>query len=141
MASILKVDALQGITAAGDITVTSEGGAATQSLQQGLAKSWVNFNGSGTLAVRDSFNVTSVSDNGTADYTISYASSLANDDYSISGISANMGSTMSQIWIANSAYVASGSFRMLTLYVSNTGGGGGAADQTFVSVHIHGDLA
>ena len=39
MASILKVDAMQGVTAAGDITITSEGGAATQSLQQGLAKS------------------------------------------------------------------------------------------------------
>ena len=38
MASILKVDALQGITSAGDITVTSAGGAATQSLQQGLSK-------------------------------------------------------------------------------------------------------
>ena len=38
MASILKVDELQGIATAGDITVTSEGGAATQSLQQGLAK-------------------------------------------------------------------------------------------------------
>lgn len=139
--SEIKVDTLTGKTSAGNITVTSEGGAATQSLQQGLAKAWVNFDGTGTVAVRDSANITSLSDNGTADYTISYASSLANDDYSISGISANMGSTMSQIWIANSAYIASGSFRMLCLYVSNTAGGGGAADQTFVSVQIQGDLA
>ena len=141
MASILKVDALTGVTTAGSISVTGEGNSTTTNLQQGLSKAWVNFDGTGTVATRDSFNITSLSDNGTADYTISYASSLANDDYSISGISANMGSTMSQIWIANSAYVAAGSYRMLTLYVSNTAGGGGAADQTFVSVQIQGDLA
>ena len=133
MASELRVNTLKD--AAGNNSVGME------YVANGSAKAWVNFNGTGTVAVRDSANITSLSDNGTADYTISYASSLANDDYSISGISANMGSTMSQLWIANSAYVSAGSFRMLTLYVSNTGGGGGAADQTFVSVQIMGDLA
>mgnify|MGYP003633975330 CR=1 FL=1 len=139
--SEIKVDNLNGKTSAGDITVTSEGGAATMQLQQGLAKAWVNFDGTGTVAVRDSANITSLLDNGTGDYTISYASSLANDDYSISGISANMGSSISQIWIANSTYVAAGSFRMTTLYVSNTTGGGTNADQTFVSMQIMGDLS
>ena len=83
MASILKVDALQGITAAGDITVTSEGGAATQSLQQGLAKVWSNYSGSGTT-FRDSFNCASATDNGTGDYTNSFTSNMNNDDYSVS---------------------------------------------------------
>ena len=132
---------MAGKIIADQIEHSTAGSLDTSYVVQGSAKAWVNFDGTGTVAVRDSANITSLSDNGTADYTISYASSLANDDYSISGISANMGSTMSQIWIANSAYVASGSFRMLTLYVSNTGGGGGAADQTFVSVQIQGDLA
>ena len=68
MASILKVDELQGITAAGDITVTSEGGAATQSLQQGLAKAWSHFDASGTLASRDSLNIASYTDNSTGNY-------------------------------------------------------------------------
>ncbi len=40
MASILKVDDLRGNTAAGNITITSEGGAATMQLQQGVAKAW-----------------------------------------------------------------------------------------------------
>ena len=81
MASILKVDALQGITSAGDITVTSEGGAATQSLQQGLAKSWVNLNGTGTIATRDSFNVSSLTDGGTGKYNVNYTSSMSSADY------------------------------------------------------------
>ena len=41
MASILKVDDLRGNTAAGNITITSEGGAATMQLQQGVAKAWI----------------------------------------------------------------------------------------------------
>jgi len=64
MASILKVDELQGITAAGDITVTSEGGAATQSLQQGLAKAWNNTNSTGTT-INNSFGISSLGDTAT----------------------------------------------------------------------------
>jgi hypothetical protein len=81
MASILKVDALQGITAAGDITVTSEGGTATQSLQQGLAKSWVNFNGTGTVAIRDSLNTSAISDRGTGQYTVNNSASFNNTNF------------------------------------------------------------
>jgi hypothetical protein len=83
MASILKVDELRGIVSAGDITVTSEGGAATQSLQQGLAKAWVNFNGIGTIAARDSFNTSSLTDNGTGNYYVNFSSSMANTGYSV----------------------------------------------------------
>ena len=61
--SEIKVDTLTGKTTAGDITVTSEGGAATQSLQQGLAKAWMSLNASATpVAIRDSFNISSVTD-------------------------------------------------------------------------------
>ena len=144
MAGKIIADQIEGTTTTETVdgaSVTIPNAIDTKYVVNGSAKAWVNFNGTGTVAVRDSFNITSLSDNDPADYTISYASSLANDDYSISGISANMASTMSQIWIADSAYVASGSFRMLTLYVSNTSGGGGATDQTFVSVQIQGDLA
>jgi len=81
MASILKVDELQGITAAGDITVTSEGGAATQSLQQGLAKAWGNLDGTGTIAIRDSFNISSADDVATGKYDFNYSNNMNNDDY------------------------------------------------------------
>ena len=82
MASILKVDELQGITAAGDITVTSEGGAATQSLQQGLAKAWLQLNGS-TFGVTDSLNISGATDNGSGDYTASYVNSMNSAVYAI----------------------------------------------------------
>jgi len=51
-----------------------------------LAKAWVNFNGTGTVAIRDSYNVSSITDNGTGDYTINYGTALNNSNYAISGI-------------------------------------------------------
>ena len=65
MASILKIDELQGNTAVGDITITSEGGSATMQLQQGVVKAWAHVNGTGTPATQDSFNISSLSDEGT----------------------------------------------------------------------------
>lgn len=59
--SEIKVDTLTGKTSAGDITVTSEGGAATMQLQQGLAKAWNNTNNTGTT-INDSFNIASLTD-------------------------------------------------------------------------------
>ena len=60
------------VATTGDGNVKSEGGAATTSLRQGLAKSWINLNGTGTIAARDSFNVASLTDSGTGKYDINY---------------------------------------------------------------------
>tara|TARA_S200002703_G_scaffold153904_1_gene155988 strand:- start:434 stop:850 length:417 start_codon:yes stop_codon:yes gene_type:complete len=86
--SEILVDNLTGKTSAGDITVTSEGGDATQSLQQGLAKAWANFNGTGTIAVRDSLNVSSLNDDGTGKYDVVLTSNMNNANYSAIGIGA-----------------------------------------------------
>lgn len=45
------------------------------------AKAWVNFNGTGTVAIRASGNVASITDNGTGDYTINFATALADANY------------------------------------------------------------
>jgi hypothetical protein len=51
----------------------------------GLAKAWVNFNGTGTVAIRASFNVSSITDNGTGDYTVNFTTALADANYSLVG--------------------------------------------------------
>ena len=53
-------------------------------LSQFTAKAWVNFNGTGTVAIRDSHNVSSITDNGTGDYTVNFSNNLANANYSVS---------------------------------------------------------
>jgi len=92
--STILVDNLTGKTSAGDITVTSEGGAATQSLQQGLAKAWLNWNTGTSHSTRDSVNVSSISDGGTGVTTITFTSSMSNSNYqSMFFSSASIGSS------------------------------------------------
>jgi hypothetical protein len=48
-----------------------------------VAKAWVNFNGTGTVAIRASYNVSSITDNNTGDYTVNFTTALADANYSI----------------------------------------------------------
>lgn len=59
---------------------------ATMKNHQGVAKAWVNFNGTGTVAIRDSFNVTSITDNGSGDWSANLTTAMANANYSVGGI-------------------------------------------------------
>jgi hypothetical protein len=49
----------------------------------GVCKAWVNFNGTGTVAIRASYNVSSITDNGTGDYTVNFAAALVDRNYSV----------------------------------------------------------
>ena len=79
--STVKVNTLTGTSTAGSIAVTGEGNSTTTNLQQGLAKQWVRFDGTG-LTVEDSFNTSSVTDNGTGDYSPVLTSSMSSENYS-----------------------------------------------------------
>lgn len=79
--STLNVDALVGNTSANAITVRGEG-TATTNLQQGLAKAWVNYKGTSTNAIMDSFNYSGVVDNGTGDFTFSFTNAMSSGEYS-----------------------------------------------------------
>ena len=140
MASILKVDELQGIASAGDITVTSEGGAATQSLQQGLAKAWVNF-GTGSATVRDSFNHSSVTDNGTGDFSPVVTNAFSNINYS-------QAASMSRATNANCDSINTNNSNGLDVAPTTTtyrfgalNFGTGGVDVTYVNFQLAGDLA
>lgn len=51
-------------------------------------RAWVNFNGTGTVAIRGSANVTSITDNGTGDYTVNFTTALPDANYSVNTSSA-----------------------------------------------------
>ena len=78
--STLNVDALVGNTSANAITVRGEG-SATTSLQQGLAKVFINFNGTGIIATRDSFNTSSIADLGVGNYRVVFNNNMDNVNY------------------------------------------------------------
>jgi hypothetical protein len=50
------------------------------------ARAWVNFNGTGTVAIRASGNVSSITDNGTGNYTVNYTTSMPDVNYSFVGV-------------------------------------------------------
>jgi hypothetical protein len=52
-----------------------------------LCRAWVNFNGTGTVAIRASGNVTSITDNGTGSYTINFTTAMTDANYAIAGTS------------------------------------------------------
>ena len=87
MASTLKINTLTGVTTAGSIAVTGEGNSTTTNLQQGLAKCFCNFNGTSTVAIADSNNIGSLTDNGTGDYHINLTNAHSNTNYSVSLVS------------------------------------------------------
>ena len=79
--SEVKTNKLTGTTSAGDIDVTSEGGAVTFQLQQGLAKAWNRFVGTSVPTLLDSFNNSSATDNGLGDYTFAFTNNMNNANY------------------------------------------------------------
>jgi hypothetical protein len=63
-----------------------------------FCRAWVNFNGTGTVAIRASFNVSSITDNGTGNYTVNFTNALPDANYSIAGTVSNNSSTGSMIF-------------------------------------------
>ena len=52
-------------------------------MQKRTAKAWINFNGTGTISIRDSFNISSIVDNGIGMYTINFATPMLDTNYCV----------------------------------------------------------
>jgi|TARA_X000001388_G_C2198109_1_gene110155 hypothetical protein len=70
-------------------TVQSTGGGAVTLTNQHAAKSWLNMNGTSTIAIRDSFNVSSIVDNGTGNYDQVFTNAMDSANYSSTGTCAH----------------------------------------------------
>jgi hypothetical protein len=66
-----------------NITAAKLDGAQSGSAPIYAARAWVNFNGTGTVAIRASGNVSSITDNGTGDYTVNFTTAMPDANYSI----------------------------------------------------------
>ena len=86
-----------------------------------LAKAWINYNGTGTVSIRDSFNVSSLTDNGEGLYTITFTNAMSNNDYCVQ--------CTSHMWednsddnarISGATKMSTTSFRQCTIYGTGT---------------------
>lgn len=100
-------------------------------------RAWVNFNGTGTVAIRASGNVSSITDNGTGNYQVNFASALPDANYAVTGTTVwadNFPGNVSAVCIPDSYTPTTTATRIVTVtgnYVT-----GDARDSAFVNVAI-----
>lgn len=71
--SKLKTNTLENVAGTKSVPVST--------VVDGSAKAWVNFNGTGTVAIRKAFNVSSITDNGAGDYTVNFTNPMPDANY------------------------------------------------------------
>ena len=107
---------------------------------RGIAKAWVNFNGTDTIAARDSENVSSLTDNGSGDYTVNWTNSFGAVDYALTGSSGPQPAVSNNIGVSpqtDSGGIAASSARLSTRRRDTNAD----VDVQFAFVLAHGDLA
>jgi hypothetical protein len=100
---------------------------------QWAAKSWINFNGTATVTTRGSANVSSLTDNGLGDYTVSFSSAFGAADYS--AVSSAYENSARQTQGGQGAPTTS-AYRFISYTTSF-----GFADAQYLFLSVHGDLA
>ena len=123
----IKADTLEHSTA---------GSLDTQYVVNGSAKAWVNFNGTGTIAARDSLNLSSLSDDGTGNFTVNFSSAFNNSNYAAVANGSQSTSGTGEL-NARNAIVRTLTTTNFKLYNY----GGGLVDYILNYVATHGDLA
>jgi len=114
MSSQLNVDTIvdkagsggTNVKVANTSTYVSDGGTTTQNTVQSLAKSWCRWESQGTASVLDSFNHSSMTDNGTGDQSITVASAMANTTYAHVGMAGGGNTNLASIQQQQGSYAA-----------------------------------
>ena len=109
--------------------------------KQSAAKAWVNFNGTGTIATRDSFNVSTLTDHGIGDYTNSFTNAMSSGDYVEVDGTVEIGSTRGTLIQGDTHSSLAASFRLKYAMSDDAADGTIASDMAFVKRGFFGDLA
>lgn len=107
----------------------------TSYVLNGSAKAWVNFNGTGTVAIRDSFNVASLTDNGTGDYSVSFSNDTGNANYAVSVSSSSGGASNTDTFVNPYTWAAG------SVSIGTNNNAAALTDRSYVNFAIHGELA
>lgn len=116
--STLKVNAIQN----------------TSGVTQYLAKAWVNFNGTGTVAIRASGNISSITDNGVGTYTVNLLNAQVDANYSVVGASAAVSLGDCVINFGNSSFAPAFSTTSFRVYTSNFANAANDKEYNFVAL-------
>jgi len=102
------------------------------------ALAWVNFNGTGTVAIRSSYNVSSITDNGTGNYTVNFATALSDANYAVACSSRPVNAS-GAITVLNGGYLTAFLQTASAFRVQNQNYAGTTADTDYAYVTIFGN--
>jgi hypothetical protein len=91
-------------------------------------RAWVNFNGTGTVAIRASGNVSSITDNGTGQYTVNFTTAMPDANYAAASIGPQ--------WSGGPYIISTGTYAVGSLGVLCGTAPGGSTDLATISVSI-----
>ena len=121
----------------GNTSVTvAEGGSATTTTVQGLAKAFSSINGASTAATRGTFNMSSLNDTGTGQYTITITNPMANTNYTGHFSSGDHDDTADSF---TRQFIHTLNTANISVFIAQTAGS--YYDTTYIGCTIHGDLA
>ena len=104
----------------------------------GVAKAWIQFNGESTVAINNSYNIASLTDNGSGDYTVAITTDMSGADFCLIGMSKN-NNTAAQRGNTHTNTVAAASFSVLTSVEDGTTGVSALIDNRHIGVAYFGD--
>ena len=113
-----------GKTIAATSLTTASGSAPSYSV-----RAWVNFNGLGTVAIRTSGNVSSITDIGTGRYTVNFTTAMPDANYAVSGMSGNEGTTS-----VGRDLTKDGTWTTTSAPIRNTGADSSVYDNEYVTL-------
>ena len=128
---------MAGTIIADTLTHSTAGSIATNYVVDGSAKAWVNFNGTGTIAILSSLNTASLTDRGTGEYTANYSSNMS-DANAVKFFSADGDNSSNYARIGTMQGPATSSSAKVNCHLSNSTT---LADMARVNLSVTGDLA
>ena len=111
----------------------------TRATEKGqLAKAWISFDGEGTIAINDSFNISSIADNATGVYTVTLSNAMANANYCVNvSVKSNLSNqnTFANLGGTSESDPSTTAFQIATMGSTNLS----ATDGAFVFAAVFGD--
>jgi len=134
---------MSNINVANIVNPTTADSTPTYNLSKQVCKAWVNFDGTGVPTIRDSYNVASITDDGTGKYTVNFSTPMSDTNYMVSVTGNNTG-LMGYLY--SGCYAGGGVYTTSSANIEYVNGNGNAAseanfyhaDSTYVGMAIFG---
>jgi hypothetical protein len=128
--STLKVTNIQSNAAGFNDVVSFQNSGGTQNGT--LCRAWVNFDGTGVVAIRGNFNVSSITDNGTGDYTVNFTNAMTDANYSVNATVQSVSAGAVTVIVKTAVNPTTTAF---TLFIINLAGTLSDTPYVFATIH------